>query len=104
MGSLYTLILTVCMIASPDGGRTPPQCKDVSVTVSMDQFAGEAEAPIMAPMDKSAPPDPRNKGGFSPYLCYRIGSLESVRYAQEHPLWRANRWRCPAPGKKFQDV
>jgi hypothetical protein len=70
----------------------------------MDQFVGETEAPILAPMDQAAPRDPRNKGGFSPYLCYRIGSVESVRYSQEHPLWRANRWRCPAPGKKFQDI
>lgn len=104
MGTLYTLILTVCMISSPDGGRTPPLCKDVNVTVSLDQPVGELEAPEMAPMDQGAEADKRNKGGFSPYLCQHIGMTEGVRYNREHPLWRPVRWSCPAPGKHQQEI
>jgi hypothetical protein len=109
------------MISSPDGGRTPPLCKDVNVTVSLDQLTGEVHDgfvvpkgekevkpewrdPQMAPLDKGAESDKNNKGGFSPYLCQHIGMLEGVRYNREHPLWRPVRWSCPAPGKHQQDI
>lgn len=112
MGSLYTLILTVCMIASPDGGRTPPTCKDVNVTVSLDQPVGEfynhdtgqLTAPEVAPLDGGAERDRKNKGGFSPFLCQHIGMTEGVRYSREHPLWRPVRWSCPAPGSHHQEI
>lgn len=104
MSSLYTLIFYVCMVASPDGGRTPPPCKDVHITVSMEQIVGDVFDPQVAPLNKGAESDKKNKGGISPYLCQHIGMVEGQRYHEEHPLWAVRKWSCPPPGEQEQDI
>lgn len=78
----YTIILTVAMVTSPDGGRTFPVEKDVRVTVELPETQTEY---------------------ILPQTCQRLGMLEAVKYTKEHPFWKVTRWRCPPPGKEKID-
>jgi hypothetical protein len=71
---LYTITLYVCMITSPDGGRTYPPCKEVPIQIDVSTVEGFASLP---------------------HFCQKVGMLEAARWKQENPLWNIMGWKCP---------
>lgn len=81
---LYTFILTVIMMASPDGGRTVPVEEDKYITVEL--------------------PPGHSEDYISPTECQKYAGIEVNKWLIEHPGYRVVKWRCPPPKKKEQDI
>lgn len=108
--ALYTIIITVCMITSPDGGRTTPPCKDLRMSASLDQMVGDVPKEVPGENDQTifsplgtGERDKRNLGGVSPFLCQHAALNLSVSWLNANPLWRLDHWSCPSPRKKGID-
>lgn len=80
---IHLIVATVCQIASPDGGRSVPACKDL-----------EFQIEVQTPWEQ-----------LLPQQCQLIGEQVVSKWVIEHPFWnRVQRISCPPRKKKTQDI
>jgi hypothetical protein len=80
---LHLILATVCQVASPDGGRSVPVCKDI-------EFQIETETPGEQ---------------LLPQQCQLIGETVVAEWVSKHPFWKnVQRISCPPRKKKTQDI